>query len=451
MAAIAARTERVEPAINAFTETFFDAALIEAERAEARYARARRSKGVRLRPLEGLPLAIKDEVPVAGQRNTNGSLIYRDDVATKTALIAQRLLDAGAIQHARTTTPEFCCATITSSRLWGVSRNPWNRRYTPGGSSGGSAASLAAGTSALATGSDIAGSIRVPASCCGVVGFKPPYGRVPQSAPFNLDFYCHEGPLGRSVADVALMENTIAGPHASDIASLKPKLRIPAKLEGVRGWRIAYSLDLGFFRVSAEVRRNTLEALAVFEELGCEVEEVNVPWSEETARAAWTYLVHLFGASLSSLLDEHAEEMTPYARAFVEASICSSPADYVRSLETAGEMYEFFGPMLERYDVFVCPTTTKPAIAANAKLGYESFEAEGKSMPSGLSWCMTYPFNMLSRCPVLAVPSGFGDTGVPTGIQIVGKAYDDVSVFRAGAAYEAAAPWLRDAALRPEL
>lgn len=406
---------------------------------------------MRLRALEGLPLVIKDEVPVEGQRCTNGSLIYRDEVATNTAIIAQRLLDAGAIQHARTTTPEFCCATITSSRLWGVSRNPWNRRYTPGGSSGGSAASLAAGTSLLATGSDIAGSIRIPASCCGVVGFKPPYGRVPQSAPFNLDFYCHEGPLARSVGDAALMQNTIAGPHPSDVASLRPKLRIPSKLEGVRGWRVAYSLDLGFFRVSAEVRRNTLEALEVFEELGCEVEEVAVPWSEQTARAAWTYLAHIFGASLASLLDEHADLMTPYARAFIESSARSSAEDYVRSFEAVGEMYGFFGPLLERYDVFVCPTTTRPAIAANAKLGYESFEAEGKSMPSGLSWCMTYPFNMLSRCPVLAVPSGFGETGVPTGIQIVGKTYDDVSVFRAAAAFERASPWLHDSAHRPAL
>jgi Asp-tRNA(Asn)/Glu-tRNA(Gln) amidotransferase A subunit family amidase len=451
MQAIAARTERVEPAINAFTETYFEAALAQAARAETRYARSRRGKGVRLRALEGLPLAIKDEVPVAGQRCTNGSLIGSDDVATTTAIIAQRLLDAGAVQHARTTTPEFCCATITSSRLWGVSRNPWNRRYTPGGSSGGSAASLAAGTSLLATGSDIAGSIRVPASCCGVVGFKPPYGRVPQSAPFNLDFYCHEGPLARTVSDAALMQNTIAGPHAGDVASLRPKLRIPNELEGIRGWRIAYSLDLGYFRVSAEVRRNTLEALDVFAQLGCEIEEVAVPWSEQTARAAWTYLAHLFGASLSGLLEEHADQMTPYGRAFIESSARSSAEDYVHSLETVGQMYDFFGPMLERHDVFVCPTTTRPAIAANAKLGYESFEAEGKAMPPGLSWCMTYPFNMLSRCPVIAVPSGFGETGVPTGIQIVGKTYADVSVFRAAAAFERSSPWLHEAAHRPEL
>jgi len=451
MRAISARSERVEPALNAFSDTFFETALAEAERAESRYARARRGKGTRLRPLEGLPLAIKDEVPVEGQRCTNGSLVYRDHVATETAIIAQRLLDAGAIQHARTTTPEFCCATITSSRLFGVSRNPWNRRYTPGGSSGGSAASLAGGTTLLATGSDIAGSIRIPASCCGVVGFKPPYGRVPQAPPFNLDFYCHEGPLARTVSDAALMQNAIAGPHPGDMASLKPKLRIPSTTGDIRGWRIAYSLDLGYFKVSPEIRRNTLAALDVFTALGCEVHEVKVPWTQASARAAWAYLVHLFGASLAELLESEADQLTPYARAFIEGSTRSSAEDYVGSLRVAGEMYAWFGPMLQDYDVFVCPTTTKPAIAANANLEYESFEAKGKAMPDGLSWCMTYPFNMLSRCPVLAVPSGFGKSGVPTGIQIVGRAYEDVKVFRAGAAFEQASPWLHDAAHRPDL
>jgi Asp-tRNA(Asn)/Glu-tRNA(Gln) amidotransferase A subunit family amidase len=451
MRAIIARSERVEPAINAFTDTFFEAALVQAEQAETRFARARRGKGTRLRPLEGLPLAIKDEMPVEGQRCTDGSLVYRDRVATETAITAQRLLGAGAIQHARTTTPEFCCATITSSRLFGVTHNPWNRRYTPGGSSGGSAASLAAGTSMLTTGSDIAGSIRVPASCCGIVGFKPPYGRVPQAPPFNLDFYCHEGPLARTVSDTALIQNAIAGPHPKDITSLKPKLRIPAAHGDVRGWRIAYSLDLGYFQVSPEVRRNTLAALEVFTALGCEVHEVKVPWTEASARAAWCYLAHLFGASLAEVLEEQADELTPYARAFIESGARSSAGDYVDSLEVAGEMYAWFGPMLEGYDVFVCPTTTTPAIAADADLEYESFEAKGKAMPDGLSWCMTYPFNMLSRCPVLAVPSGFAKTGVPTGIQIVGKTYEDVKVFRAGTAFEQASPWLHDAEHRPSL
>ncbi len=127
-------------------------------------------------------------------------------------MFVQRILDAGGIVHARTTTPEFSCAPVTWTKLWGVTRNPWHPDYSPGGSSGGSGAALAAGSTTLATGSDIGGSIRIPASFCGVVGFQPPYGRVPEVEVFNLDHYCHEGPMARTVADCALLENVIAGP-----------------------------------------------------------------------------------------------------------------------------------------------------------------------------------------------------------------------------------------------
>lgn len=447
MQAVVRRSEQVEPIINAFTETYFDEALELARKSEARYMR----RSARLRALEGLPLAIKDEVPVKGRSQTDGSLIYKDQIADETAPFAQRLFDAGAINHARTTTPEFSCAAVTTSRLWGVTRNPWNPRYTPGGSSGGSAASLAAGTSALATGSDIGGSIRIPASCCGVVGFKPPYGRVPELGPFNLDFYCHEGPLARTVADTALMQNVIAGPHPNDITSLKPKLRIPDVLKPIRGWRIAYSVDLGYFRVDPQVRANTLRAVEVFRDLGCTVEPVEVPWTEASGRAAWNYLSHLFGASMGHLLETHGDLMTPYARAFIERGTRSRPSEFVASLGTACAMYDYFGPMMENYEVFVCPTLAKPAERANPKLGYDSYETEGKSLPQGLAWCMTYPFNMLSRCPVLSVPSGSSRTGVPTGIQIVGRTYEDVSVFRAAAAFEKATRWLHDRKHRPAL
>ena len=179
--------------------------------------------------MEGLPVAVKEEAEIAGQHNTLGSLPLRDVIAGQTSAFVQRIIDAGGIVHARTTTPEFSCAPITWSRLWGVTRNPWHTGYSPGGSSGGSAAALAAGTATLATGSDIGGSIRIPASFCGVVGFKPPYGRVPEVATFNLDHYCHEGPLARTVADCALLENVIAGPHPSDVVSIRPKLEIPPR------------------------------------------------------------------------------------------------------------------------------------------------------------------------------------------------------------------------------
>src|SRR6188472_4046367 len=154
------------------------------------------------------------------------------------------MLDSGAIVHARTTAPEFSCAGFTHSKIHGVTRNPWNPEFGVGGSSGGAGASLASGTTTLASGSDIGGSIRIPASFNGVVGFKPPYGRVPVDPPFNLDVYCHCGPLARTVADCALYENVVAGPDASDIVSLRPKLVLPDRFEGIGDLRVALSADL---------------------------------------------------------------------------------------------------------------------------------------------------------------------------------------------------------------
>ncbi len=203
MTAVIVCAEAVTPKINAFTYTFFDRAMDQAKTAEARYTKT----DGRLRPLEDIPMVIKDETAIKGERTTFGSLIMKDNIDTKDSRIVERIKRAGATIHGRSCAPEFSCAGVTHSKLWGVTRNPWNLDYTPGGSSGGASAQLAAGTTTLANGSDIAGSIRIPASYCGVVGFKPPYGRVPEDSGFNLDFYAHEGPLAHTVADCALFEN----------------------------------------------------------------------------------------------------------------------------------------------------------------------------------------------------------------------------------------------------
>ena len=168
--------------LNAICFTYGDEALDEARKSEARYMSSAQNTGI----LDGIPTVLKDENMMAGKVTTYGSLLYADHVAGKSAPVVQRLIDAGALIHARTTTPEFSCAPFCHSKQWGVTRNPWNADYTPGGSSGGAGAALAAGLTPLATGSDIGGSIRIPASACGVVGFKPPYGRVPSTPPFNL-------------------------------------------------------------------------------------------------------------------------------------------------------------------------------------------------------------------------------------------------------------------------
>ncbi len=434
MRAVIERAEKVEPRINAFTTTLFEQALDRAREAELRYGR----RGSDPRPLEGIPLAVKDESGIAGQRTTSGSLILKDHVDETTAPCNERLLEAGAIVHARSAAPEFSCAAVTHSRLWGVSRNPWNPEYTPGGSSGGSAASLAAGSTTLATGSDIAGSIRIPAACCGVVGFKPPYGRVPEESPYSFDFYCHEGPLARSVADCALMENAMVGPHPRDVTSLRPKLEIPAALEGISGWRIASSIDLGYVEVDPEVVRNTQNALGVFRDLGCRVDEVELGWTPEVLRAALSHLGHLFGNLLARELDAHRELMTGYAIDFAERGQRTTADDFLDAMAVAGRIYERLGPLLETYDVLVCPTNAIPAAPAAHDPSVDELRVNGVSVDPVLGWVMTYPFNLLSRCPVMSVPSGRAANGVPTGIQIVGRTYDDVAVFRAAAAYEAA-------------
>jgi amidase len=187
----------------------------------------------------------------------------------------------GAIVHARTTTSELCVSGICRSPMWGVTVNPWNAGYGPGGSSGGSGAALAAGLTPLATGTDMGGSIRIPASACGIVGYKPPHGRNPDGHPWNLDRINHCGPMARTVADIGLMQNVISGPDPSDHDSLRDRIHLPAEIEDIRGFRIAFSIDLGYRQVDPDVGRNTLQALDVFRALGCEVREVERGWSEK--------------------------------------------------------------------------------------------------------------------------------------------------------------------------
>lgn len=447
MEATIARAEAVQETLRPFTYTHYDEAMDQARAAEARYA-----KGAPRGPLDGLPIGIKDESYIAGKPTSGGSLILKDFVADSTSVNNQRIIDAGGIVHARTATPEFSCAGITWSRLWGVTRNPWNPEFTTGGSSGGAAASLAVGSSSIATGSDIGGSIRIPASICGLVGYKPPYGRNPDDPPFNLDFYCHTGPLARSVKDAIRLQNVMCGPHPSDIASLRPKLVLPAAYAPIRGWKIAYSPDLSLFEVDPEVRRNTEAALDVFRDLGATIEEVDLNWPETALQAAMDYLGHLFGGYLSGLLEEHGDLMTSYCRDFAEKAMGSSAQSFVGSLETAGQMYGTLGPILEEFDLLICPTTATPAVKADFDPSQDRVEINGKEVRPELGWAMTTPFNTLSRCPVLQLPSGHAANGVPTGIQLVGRTYCDADVFQAGLAYETAlGGWYRDAAGRPKL
>ena len=448
MQAVIARAERVQGAVNCFADRYFDEALEQARKAENRLA-----KGQKPRALEGLPLAVKDAQRVAGKRTTQGSLIFKDHVDDHSDPMIERLTHAGAIIFARTTTPEFCLSGVCYSRIWGNTLNPWNLDYGPGGSSGGSGAALAAGAATLATGTDIGGSIRIPASACGIVGFKPPHGRNPDGPPANFDRFNHCGPMTRSVGDAALMQNVTSGPHERDHDSLRARVRLPLDATSIKGWKIAYSLDFGYVPVDADVRKNTLKALEVFKSLGCSIEEVDLGWTHEIDQLVmhWYNTMH-FGRQTLWWRKTHADVMTDYALKMADAVEKTSADDIHKTWEVIDRMYQKLGPVLARHDAFISPTLNLPAVKADHDPWDADFRINGERVDAEYGWVMTFQFNLLHNCPVLAVPSGFAATGIPTGIQIVGKTWDDEPVFRAGLAYEkAVGGWFTKPASRPKV
>jgi Asp-tRNA(Asn)/Glu-tRNA(Gln) amidotransferase A subunit family amidase len=435
--AIIARCQQLEPKVNALTYTYFDRALEQAKAAESEYTR----RGGQPRPLEGVTVAIKDFHPVKGEITTFGSKIYRDYRPDHTAPTVQRLLDAGAIMHCRTTTPEFAHTGMTASPLWGITRNPWNLEYTPGGSSGGAGAAVAGGMTTLADGTDGGGSIRIPASLTGNVGYKPPFGRNPLDLDHPLETILHYGPITRSVSDAALMQNIMSGPHLDDICTVREKVVLPEAPEGIKGWRVAYSMDLGFYSVDPEVRRNTLSALDVFKSLGCTVEEVSLGWNWGVNNAWMTYWTVLFAGLLGDKLPRWRYEMTDGLVRMIESGAALSADRFYRINLVRGEMYKTLGPILENHDVLICPTTALPSVKHDYDPTNPNFTIDGERVPASIGWYMTMPFNLVSQCPVIAVPTGFAASGIPTGMQIVGKTFDDLSVFRAASAYEKAYNW----------
>ncbi len=445
MQAVIQRTETVEPAIHAFSYRYFDQALEAAKRAERRYQQGN------ARPLEGLPVAVKDEAYIGGQITSNGSLLLTDQVADHTSPYVERLIEAGGIIHARTTTPEFSITAVTWSKLWGVTRNPWQLALTPGGSSGGSAAALASGTAALATGSDIGGSIRIPAAMCGVVGYKPPYGRIPEDPPFNLEYYNHIGPLARTVQDCLLFENVLAGPHPEDIASLYPKLTLPAQFEPIEGWHIAYSLDLGYYTIDDATRRNTLAAVETFRAVGATVEEVTLDWSAAAYKAAIDHICYgVSGALLRQAVASAPTLVTSYVQQMAERAQRVTMQEALEAESLAAQMYKTLSGIFERYDLLICPTLVTNAVPAEFDHTVDTVTVNGVTYQA-LEWLMTYPFNMLSRCPVLNVPAGLAPNGAPTGIQLVAPPYQDEIAFQAGMAYENARGAFIQASNRPGL
>jgi Asp-tRNA(Asn)/Glu-tRNA(Gln) amidotransferase A subunit family amidase len=448
--ALIARAENVNPHVNCFAEGYLDEAMSRAKQAEQNYTLGRRTK-----PLEGIPLAVKDSQRVRGKRTTHGSLIFKnaapDDHSDP---MIERLENAGANIFARTTTPEFCLSGVCHSRIWGTTYNPWNLAYGPGGSSGGSGAALAAGLTILATGTDHTGSIRIPAAACGVIGFKPPHGRNPDGPPANFEPYNHCGPMTRSVADAALMQNITSGPHPLDKDSLRSRIKLPVEANPISGLRIAYSLDLGFAEVEPEVCKNMLAVLAIFKSLGATITEVDLGWTQDVLVDCghWTNMMH-FGRQTIWHQKTNAHLMTDYALKFAEHAKGSSTIEDVhKPFERAHVMYQTLGPVLEKFDLFMCPTNNAPAVLADHDPWDQSYTVNGKSVDPESGWVMTFPFNMLHNLPVLAVPSGHASTGVPTGIQLVGKSFDERQIFQAALAYEQeCGGWFTKSTNRPKL
>jgi amidase len=285
-----------------------------------------------------------------------------------------------------------------------------------------------------------------------VVGYKPPFGRNPEEPPFNTEPYNHQGPLARTVADCILMQNVMSGPHPRDIATLKPKLNIPFRFDSIQGWRIAYSLDLGYQPVDPDVQRQTLAALDVFRSLGTTVEEVNLNWPAECLKAAKDHLGYgVMGAYLLQFYHSGQEQMTDYARLFAEYCQRVTTADNCTAEMIASDMYARLSDVFESHHLFICPTIANTGVKAEYDYSQDRCIINGVEVDAKLGWVMTYPFNMLSRCPVLSLPSGRAANDVPTGIQLVGPTYADLTVFQAAVAYEAAQGPFCSVTRQPEL
>lgn len=454
--AVVAQAEQVngnsESGINAFTETFADEARAAAENAAAAYLRAARD-GAPTPPLLGIPIATKEKHQLAGRRIEQGLANHTGRTSSTDHPVVERIREAGGIIHARTTSPEFSCATVTHSPMWGVTRNPWNPSTTPGGSSGGAGAALASGMTTLATASDIAGSTRVPAAFTGTVGYKAPYGRIPGLPPLSADWYRGDGPMGRTVADTALLAAVMSGRHPADHTSWG-RHGVPVELPedpvaALRGVRVGLSVRLGDFPVEADVEAATLDVAARLERAGATIVLVELPWtSRRIRRTIFTHFGQILGPAMVRECGD-VETLAPYAQRFIADARRAAERDgLVESLAMDAALQDELAIAMAEVDVLLCPTNAVTALDADGDY-LDGIDVGGRHLEHYWEAHLTSPFNAANRCPVLAVPSGIAGNGVPIGIQVVGQPWDEAAVFRVGAAIEALlprAPWPLSAA-----
>ena len=435
--AVLDRIDGVNPRVNAIVTLARESALVEARRAAARLRRR-----APLPPLFGIPVGIKDVTPTRGLRTTHGSKLFEDHVPDADALVVERLRAAGAIVIGKTNTPEFAFGPNTVNTVFGATRNPWDLGRTAGGSSGGSAAGLATGMFPLAEGTDLGGSLRGPASFCGVVGFRTTPGLIPRvPSVLAWDTYSVEGPMARTVADVALLLSVMAG--ADDRAPLSYPVEgrefvKAVKTPSVKGWRVAWAPDLGgMVEIDDEVREVCAAAVRVFGSLGARVETAcpdlrDVPETVRLTRALLMVARHADKLpEWRAVLQEGLVENTEQGLALSAREIAGGELLRTRQWQRVREF-------LAGRDVLITPTAAVPAFPIEHP---HVMEVNGRPVGKGMARSLlTYAFSVLGL-PAISIPCGFTKSGLPVGLQIVGKRRGEAAVLRAAAAFEAARPW----------
>ena len=421
------RIAAINPRINAMYFVDAEGALAAARASEARWRRGG-PQGL----LDGVPVTLKDSVYVAGMPTPHGTrALIADADAGVDAPVTSRLREQGAILLGKTTMPDLGMIPSGISSLHGITRNPWNLARNSGGSSAGAGAAVAAGMGALAVGSDIGGSIRIPAAFCGIVGLKPSYGRVPLAKPWTA---LVAGPMARTVADAALLLNVISRPDARDYTSLPWDNRcyLDGIDAGVRGLRIGLLADIGFgLPVQADVRSRVDSAADLL--AGCGAIIVPMPpIFDANPEPDFDRMVQAYAwADFAVLSAEQQRLVLPEIAAWCRQGEGMSAAELTHVTIRIGATRRRVIEACASYDYVISPT-----------MGVEAYAAESPWQPGGTQhnpFC--FPFN-LSEQPALSVSCGFTNSGLPVGLQIVGKRFDDAGVLRVGRAYEAARPAL---------
>ena len=428
--AILARIERLNPSINAFVRTYEERSRSAAKTVDCGDAADH--------PLAGVPVSIKDTYWSAGLPMNFGSRLLADHVPQQDSPAVKRLAEAGAIDIGKTNTPEFAWRGSTDSPLHGATANPWNLERTAGGSSGGAAAAVAAGLGPLAMASDAAGSIRIPASFCGLVGFKATFGRVAMFPPAGgNELALHGGPIARNVRDTALMYRAIAAPDPRDPFSLPMAdgEETDTLERGIAGLRVAWSPDLGYAAVERETAAIAADAALAFNDLGVKVEDAALALSDPSWILDTLFGGALAGAHASRPAEEKAK-MDPALVAYAEKGAAITIETYMKAIMARQALVQQFVRFFEKFDLLLTPTVCVPAFP----LGVVGPDSVNGQPAAHLGWSLCYPFNWTGQ-PAITVPAGWTDDGLPVGLQIVGRRFEDETVLRAAAAFEAARKW----------